>query len=58
MAKIWRNRIIAGDKAYASCPARYKPAVLELLKADVADGTISEKRFEEITGEPYGGDAQ
>ena len=58
MAKIWRNRIIAGDKEYSSCPERYRAAVLELLKADVASGVITQERFEEITGEPYGGDAQ
>lgn len=58
MAKIWRNRIIAGDKEYSSCPARYKAAVLELLEADVAGGIITEGRFEEITGQAYGGGAQ
>lgn len=55
MAKIWRNRIIAGDKTYASCPDRYKVAVLALLKADVTSGTITAERYEELTGEPYGG---
>ena len=58
MAKIWRNRIIAGDKEYSSCPERYKAAVLELLEADVAVGTITVERFEEITGQAYGGGAQ
>ena len=53
MPKIWRNRIIAGDKEFSHCPQRYKAAVLELLRQDVADGTISAERFEELTGEPY-----
>ena len=53
MAKIWRNRIIAGDQEYAHCPARYKAAVLALLRQDVVDGTITAERFEELTGEPY-----
>ena len=53
MAKIWRNRIIAGDKTYAECPQRYKAQVLALLKADVANGVITAEQFEELTGEPY-----
>ena len=53
MAKIWRNRIIAGDKLYSSCPAAYKPAVKALLRQDVADGTITAEQYETFTGEPY-----
>lgn len=53
MAKIWRNRIIAGDQLFANCPARYKDQVLALLRRDVEDGTITAERFEELTGEPY-----
>ena len=53
MSKIWRNRIIAGDQQFSHCPVRYKAAVLELLRQDVEDGTISAERFEELTGEPY-----
>lgn len=55
MAKIWRNRIIAGDKTYEECPTRYKAQVITLLRADVANGVITEEQFEEITGEPYTG---
>lgn len=53
MAKIWRNRLIAGDQLFSNCPARYKEAVIELLKADVVKGTITAERYEEITGEAY-----
>ena len=53
MPKIWRNRIIAGDKTYAECPARYKNQVLALLREDVANGVISAEQFEELTGIPY-----
>jgi hypothetical protein len=53
MAKIWRNRLIAGDQLFENCPQRYKAQVLALLRRDVEDGTISEDRFEEITGVPY-----
>ncbi len=53
MAKIWRNRIIAGDKQYKKCPAVYRPAVKALLKKDVEDGVITEQEFEKTTGEVY-----
>lgn len=53
MAKIWRNRIIAGDKLYSDCPSIYKKAVKELLKADVAEGTITKEQYKDFTGEDY-----
>lgn len=53
MAKIWRNRIIAGDQLFENCPARYKPQVLTLLREDVVNGVITAEQFEELTGQPY-----
>ena len=53
MAKIWRNRIVAGTQKYEDCPDRYKSDVLELLKLDVANGTITAKKFKELTGIAY-----
>ena len=53
MAKIWRNRIEAGDKAFANCPARYQKDVLALMRQDVIDGIITAEQFEELTGIPY-----
>lgn len=53
MAKIWRNRIVAGTQKFSDCPARYKAQVLELLRQDVENGVITAERFEELTGEPY-----
>lgn len=53
MAKIWRNRIIAGDQNFEHCPARYRTQVLALMRQDVVDGKISAERFEELTGQPY-----
>lgn len=50
MAKIWRNRIIAGDQDFAKCPARYRPQVLSLLRQDVEDGVITAEQFEDLTG--------
>lgn len=53
MAKIWRNRIIAGDQLFENCPQRYRAQVLTLLRQDVANGVITSEQFEELTGQPY-----
>lgn len=53
MAKIWRNRLIAGTQQFENCPERYKADVIALLKADVEKGVISQERYEEITGQEY-----
>lgn len=53
MAKIWRNRIEAGDKTFAECPARYQDKVLTLMRQDVIDGIITAEQFETLTGIPY-----
>lgn len=53
MAKIWRNRIEAGDKTFAECPARYQDNVLTLMRQDVINGIITAEQFENLTGIPY-----
>ena len=53
MAKIWRNRIEAGDKTFEECPQRYKNDVLALMRQDVENGIITAEQFEELTGQPY-----
>lgn len=53
MAKIWRNRIEAGDQLFENCPARYKNDVLALMRQDVENGIISKEEFEDLTGIPY-----
>jgi len=53
MANIWRNRIWAGTKTFAECPARYKADVEALMRQDVADGKHTAREFEEKTGIPY-----
>ena len=62
MAKIWKNRIMAGTKRLADCPARYRADVIELIREEgdiqrlrqlVAQGLMTEAEYEEITGEPY-----
>ena len=51
MAKIWRNRIEAGDQLYSNCPAKYKPGVLTYMRQDVTDGLITAEEFKTLTGE-------
>ena len=53
MAKIWRNRIIAGTQVFEDCPVKYKATVLALLREDVSAGVITAERFREITGQNY-----
>jgi hypothetical protein len=53
MAKIWRNRIIAGTQNFTDCPDRFKDDVLSLLRSDVSNGVITAEKFEELTGETY-----
>lgn len=53
MAKIWRNRIEAGDKLFRDCPTRYKAQVLALMRIDVVNNVITAEQFEELTGQPY-----
>lgn len=53
MAKIWRNRLIAGTQKFEDCPEKYKDDVVVLLREDVQNGVITAERFTEITGIPY-----
>ena len=34
-------------------PTEVEAIVIELLKADVANGVLTPERYEEITGQPY-----
>ena len=54
MAKIWRNRLIAGTQKFEDCPERYKESVLAMLRQDVIDGVITAEQYKDITGEDYG----
>ena len=53
MAKIWRNRIEAGDQLFEDCPDKYKADVLELMQEDVRNNVITKERYEELTGLPF-----
>ena len=55
MARIWANRLWAGTKTWEQCPDTRKPAVLEIMREDVASGDpyYTAEKFEAITGETY-----
>jgi len=53
MAKIYRNRILAGTRTFDEVPQTWKAQVKNLLKEDVANGVITAKEYEDIVGEPY-----
>lgn len=48
MAKIWRNRLIAGTQQFSNCPEKYRNAVIALLQEDVEQGVITQERYDEI----------
>lgn len=53
MAKIWKNRLVAGTQVFAECPDKYKDDVIALLKEDVKEGEITAEQYKDITGEDY-----
>lgn len=53
MNEIWANRLVAGTKEWADCPASRKNAVKAVLAGRVENGIITAERFEEITGMEY-----
>lgn len=55
MNVIWANRLIAGDKTWAECPGFRKSGVKAVLADRVGSDAITAEKFEEITGETYGG---
>lgn len=48
MAKIWRNRIEAGTQIMGHCPPKYYDMVVDLIKGDLADGTITKDRLRQL----------
>ncbi len=51
--RIWANRLEAGTKTWAECPASRKPGVDAVLRQDVEDNVITAERYTEITGKEY-----
>lgn len=53
MNEIWANRLVAGSKSWADCPASRKGAVKAVLAGRVEGKAITAAQYEEITGEEY-----
>ena len=53
MNEIWANRLIAGTKAWADCPASRRLGVKGVLTRRVAGGIITAETYAAITGEEY-----
>ena len=51
MGKIYAKAVAAGDRTFASIKTMWRAATLAALQAMVADGTITEERFAELTRE-------
>ena len=45
MARIWANRLEAGDKVWSEVPMSRRVAVKAVLQADVKDGVITEEQY-------------
>lgn len=50
MAKIWANRLIAGDKTWDEVPQTRRASVKEELQKRVQKGEITQERMDKITG--------
>lgn len=53
MARIWANRLEAGDQAWESVPMFRRNAVKEIMQGDVKSGRITAERYKEICGEDF-----
>ena len=53
MARIWANRLEAGDQPWSKVPMFRQKAVKEVMQGDVEKGIITAERYEEICGEKY-----
>lgn len=51
MAKIWANRLIAGDKTWAEVPQARRASVKAELQKRVQFGEITQDEYERITME-------
>lgn len=51
MARIWANRLIAGDKTWDEVPESRKAAVKKVLQEDVANGKITQEEYDSIVTE-------
>ena len=55
MARIWANRLEAGDQVWSSVPKFRHEAVKAVMAEDVKSGRITAEKYEEICGEKFPG---
>lgn len=53
MAKIYRNRILAGTVLFEDVPLNWKNQTKLLLRKDVVDGVITAEQYKVLVGEDY-----
>ena len=53
MARIWANRLEAGDQPWSKVPKFRHEAVKAVMQGDVESGRITAEHYEEICGEKY-----
>ena len=50
MAKAYYELVLGGRRDFSSVPAKYQEQVKVLLEADVANGTLTEEKYNELIG--------
>ena len=53
MAKIWKNRIVAGTRSFSEVPLNWRNEVKLLFRQDVINGVITAEQYQMYVGEPY-----
>lgn len=48
--RIWANRLEARTQAWQDCPEDFKSYVDAIMLADIANGKISQAKYDEIKG--------
>ena len=48
--RIWANRLEARTQIWQDCPEDFKSHVDVIMLADIADGKISQAKYDEIKG--------
>ena len=51
MARIWANRLIAGDVKWENVPKSRKASVKKVLQQDVENGKITQEEYDSIVTE-------
>ena len=53
MARIWANRLEAGDQVWESVPDFRREDVKAVMQDDIKSGRITAEHYEAICGEKY-----